>query len=142
MSNQILSNCNEATRRRNPHLFGASEAVTIAKDIGTVPPKTRLRQSSKPLMNKTEGRFAAHLAALDPHEKWHAQAVTLLLASGVRYTPDFLSFKLRLAYEVKGKWASDDSIVKLKVAARVYPELQFVLVWEQDGRWQEQIILP
>ena len=49
--------------------------------------KPRLRQSSKG-PNKTEAAFAAYLRAQDPGNVVLEQAVTLVLANGLRYTPD------------------------------------------------------
>jgi hypothetical protein len=46
------------------------------------------------------------------------------------------------AWEVKGPHSWDDSIVKLKVAAHEWRAIRFVLIWKENGRWQQQEILP
>jgi hypothetical protein len=101
-----------------------------------------MRQSSKPLMNKLEMQFERYITALYPNYDIHAQAITFRLANGLRYTPDFVSFYPSIAWEVKGKWVDGDSFPKLKMAAALYPEVVWNLVWLKDGIWQEQKILP
>jgi hypothetical protein len=120
----------------------------IRAQIGT-PPKLRptIRQRTQG-MNKTEARFLEWLRDDNPTASIHHE-VALPLANGVRYKVDFLvadpclqiykhAHCLVSAYEVKG-FARDDAIVKLKVAARVYPWIRFYLVRERegyDGPWQ------
>jgi hypothetical protein len=106
---------------------------------------TRLRQNSKPLMNKLETDFFNYLVGVKhfTHTQIHAQAVTFKIANGLRYTPDFFILGIDTAYEVKGKWVDGDSFPKLKMAASVFPEISWFLVWKDGNKaWQEQIILP
>lgn len=115
------------------------------------PGPKRLRQSSAKL-NKTEQAFLEHLQRTSFESPIHVQAITLLLANGVRYTPDFVVAETpdsadpvaaqAYAYEVKG-FMRDDAAVKIKVAAAAYPWMDFILVWRK-GRtspWQFQKIL-
>ena len=109
-----------------------------------------LRQSTKSL-NKTEADFQRHLNIfLRPRAEIHAQAVTLLLANGLRYTPDFVSFGEALeSWEVKGAtkgrmFARDDAIAKLTIAARVYPQIKFYLAFKDrnaSGLWHIEEVL-
>ncbi len=111
--------------------------------------RKRLRQSSKG-PNKTEAAFAAHVRACYPGKEILEQAVTLVLANGLRYTPDiFLPSGRNGApkpafYEVKG-FMRDDAAAKIKVAARVHRWADFFLVTRR-GRtcagWDIQVILP
>lgn len=129
-------------------------------ELATVPhPKTcrllgdpapvagRLRQKQGNGLNKTEAAFLAYLQASDQYADILPQSVTLLIANGCRYTPDFLAVDQSLgssaltAYEVKG-FMRDDAGVKLKVAASKYPWIKFILVWRKAGAWQMQEILP
>lgn len=146
------------TRALNPHLFGAPVVVPVITDVAQVG-KARLRQATKG-PNKLEREFEAHL-----RKTWEgvafvtvqAQGLTLVLANGVRYTPDFIvsrparveegeceAFTL-LAYETKG-FMRDDAGVKLKVAARLFPWIKFYLVTKRKkkagGGWEIQEILP
>ena len=61
-----------------------------------------------------------------------------------RYHPDFITLKdgQLTAFEVKGPHYWDDAKVKLKVAAREYPFIRFVLVKREGGRWIETEIKP
>jgi hypothetical protein len=104
-----------------------------------------LRQSGAG-MNKTEALFFAHLKATHPGAWIEREPVALKLGNGVRYNPDFMvadsagSSQLT-AYEVKGHMR-DDAAVKLKVAARLFPFIRFVLVWRdrRAGTWATQEI--
>lgn len=95
-------------------------------------------------MNKLEAEFKAWYEKNTFRFALHYESITLKLANGTRYTPDFSKcgqFGI-VFYEVKGKWFTDDSNVKIKVAANQWPEFQFWLAWKQDGQWQTQRILP
>lgn len=105
----------------------------------------RIRQNSEPVLNKLESEFKDRILS-SRHPRIYCQCVRLRLANGVTYTPDFAVFSRflngNMCYEVKGPHSWDDALVKLKVAAKEYPEIRFVLAWKQDGRWQEQEVLP
>lgn len=147
------------------------QALIRAADRGALPPHgshplqephndtaagaPMLRQRQGPALNKTEAAWQAELAHRYPDRPARAQAVTLLLGNGVRYTPDFFldpviadrggdgpPLKAR-AFEVKG-FMRDDAAVKLKVAASLHPWIEFFLV-SRKGRahpWRIQEILP
>jgi hypothetical protein len=105
---------------------------------------SRIRQNSAGL-NKTEQAFYDYLqgrgapgvlrTVLPP------QSITLRIANGCRYTPDFVvayhhstdipSVDL-VAYEVKG-FMRDDAAVKIKVAATAFPWITFHLVTKLPG---------
>ena len=110
------------------------------------PQQKRIRQSGR-APSKLELAFAEYLAEAYPRAKIYAQAVTLKIANGCRYCPDFFvaggpSYDVE-AYEVKGPHAWDDSIVKLKVAASAYPWITFRLVSrDKRGAWRIEGVLP
>lgn len=105
-------------------------------------------------MNKTEAAFDLYLRASFPAAQVRAQELTLLLANGVRYTPDFTvatdatnghetTVSQWSAYEVKGRHAWDDSIVKLKVAAARWPLISFFLVSRaKPTGWRIERVYP
>ena len=96
-------------------------------------------------MNKLEGEFLAWLMAFYPSEKFYPQSIRFRLANGVTYSPDIVSFTWSdqtTVWEVKGKMAWDDAIVKLKVFAAQYPEIRVRLAWKQNNRWEQQEVLP
>lgn len=104
----------------------------------------RLRQSSKPLMNKLESRLFAYLHLLYPTTKIHVLAKRYRLANGLTYTPDFCASPMgkETCFEAKGPYAREDSMIKLKVAAATYPEVDWFLYWELNGQWCSQKIEP
>jgi len=122
-------------------------------------PSRRIQQHSKSKLTQLEQQALEWLKRgyqtdyyLRPH------AIRFELANGCLYTPDIIGQptpylpeptqytterKMR-AWEVKGKQAWDDSIVKLKVAAREWPSIRFTLIWREGkhGPWLEQEVLP
>jgi hypothetical protein len=75
------------------------------------------------------------------------QSIRLMLANGSWYKADFFVFAPSgiYAYECKGPKEGKNvarGLLALKCAAHKYPKIQFMLVWKQDGKWQEQIVLP
>lgn len=141
---QLFPNAKEPFLRAN-----ASDAViAVARVDKPAPVRNRLRQNTGPKMNKTEEAFFEYLKATMPDCDYthYAQSITLLIANGCRYTPDFISVsKLTgewLAHETKG-FMRDDAGVKIKVAASVYPAIKFRLVTKRKGgQWDIQEILP
>lgn len=135
----------ESTRRLNPHLFGGGQ--NLAPNPAPQNGANRLRQNRGPKLNKTETEFEGYLRrVVVPTHDVEAHALTFALANGCRYTPDFIASGPDLrAYEVKGKHAWDDAIVKLKVAARRFPYVQFWLAYKQtrtEWNWRIERVHP
>lgn len=111
----------------------------------SINPKKRIRQSSKPLSNQLETEFGKYLRSVNwSGSPIYEQCITVRLANGLRYTPDWIKLmdgKL-YCYEVKGKHAWDDAIAKLKMAASLYRDWLWTLVWKEDGEWRMQAVLP
>jgi len=109
-----------------------SRAEAIA--MGIKPPR---EPASPDGMNGLERRFVEEI--LRPGAAGHhisgflREPIKLRLAGRTWYTPDFLARlgpgpgAFFIAYEVKG-FMRDDAAVKIKVAATLYPCIQFVLV--------------
>lgn len=95
-------------------------------------------------MNRTEAAYATALeAARNAHEiVWYAfEGVTLKLADGCRYTPDFAVLRadgVMEMHEVKSYWIGDAK-TKVKVAAEKFPFV-FKAVYKQakkdGGGWR------
>lgn len=105
--------------------------------------KPMLRQSAAPKLNKTEAAWGDYLRAYFPGSIVHAQEITLRIANGCRYTPDFSVIHKDAPptfFEVKGHMR-DDAAVKIKVAAAQFPAWAFWLVWRKAGQWQQQRVL-
>lgn len=132
-----------------PRLQAQVVAQMATKSPQSTPEAKRLRQSSKG-PNKTELAFAAYLRALYPGAKVYEQAVTLVLANGLRFTPDMFIPVIPghaagpTFWETKG-YMRDDAAAKIKMAARVHPWAAFYLVTKQ-GRtgtgWSIEAVLP
>lgn len=111
----------------------------------------RIRQSSKPLLNKLEAEwFAALKKGMPDTAHIKCQSLRFRLGNGIWYKPDFVCFYLDHsmlsmcceAHEVKGPHAFRGGFENLKVAASLYPEIRWLLVWKEDGQWKQQDVLP
>jgi hypothetical protein len=91
-------------------------------------------------MNKTERARAIQLEALKRDGQirdWRFEAVTLKLAPDCRYTPDFyvLDNQGTVRFEeTKGFWR-EDAKVKIRVAAKLFPEFFFVALRADGAGW-------
>ena len=121
--------------------------IDVRGNVIAAPPKPRLRQSSKG-PNKTELAAAAWLRAEYQGQLVIEQGVTLVLANGLRYTPDLFlpdpGASRPHFYEVKG-FMRDDAAAKLKMAARVHPWAVFYLLTKRPkhrgGGWALEEVL-
>jgi len=93
-------------------------------------------------MNGLERAFWGELqAALCRHtfqQVWR-EPLAFRLAGNTTYKPDFMtlsSLHRLVMWETKGPYAREDSIVKLKVAASMYPCFDWVLVKQDRGKWR------
>lgn len=116
-----------------------SEAV---RAVPIVAVKPRIRQNSGDGMNKTERRYDGILRA-----SWDYvyREPSLPLANGLKYKLDFLVVgnggRIE-GHEVKGR-AFAAGIVKVKMAARLFPWIKFFLVTaKKGGEWQIDPVLP
>jgi len=134
-------------------VFGADQVPVYDRtDLPQKPSKSagqetskRIRQSSKPEMNKLETRFLDHLKALYPSMSLYTQSIRFKLGNGIHYKPDVFTPVFEdspACWEVKGEHAFRGGFENLKVAASKYPDFKWFLVWEQCGHWQEQLVLP
>lgn len=93
-------------------------------------------------MNKLETKYAQYLEnrrLVGEIESWKFEQVKLKLADRTFYTPDFwvvMPNRTVEAHEVKGFW-EDDARVKVKVAAREFPEVRFLGIrWLAKYGWK------
>ncbi len=124
--------------------LGLARAEQV-RAVQVEPVAPMLRQKRTPALNKWELAFGEQLRRDYPNAHVSAQSITLKLANGVRYTPDFIvaggpSADV-IAYEVKG-YMRDDAAVKLKVAATAFPWMRFVLARRDGQRWVCEEVLP
>ena len=114
--------------------------------VAPAAPHRRIRQSTAPVMNKLESRFAMHLNALNPGVRIVAQGMRVQIANGAWFKVDFYMPALKIAHEVKGprvmKNQQSRQLLALKVAAKEWPEIQWFLNWYEGGEWFQQEVLP
>lgn len=133
-------------RALNPHLYGNITVPVIGGGtvmmVNDIPHGKRIRQSSKPKMNKLEAQWAAMLTTLHPGVAFRAQAWRVELAEGLWYKVDFIgpTEGRWTAYEVKGPKSFRGGFENLKSAARLWPEIDWILVWKEKGEWRKQIV--
>lgn len=109
------------------------------------PVKKRIRQDTKPLMNKLEMEYFHCLMKTFPDGcKVLPQAMRFRLANGLWFKVDFIvsGYHGLYGYEVKGPHAFRGGFENLKMAATTYPWIKWFLVWKDGGIWQEQEVLP
>lgn len=148
---EIPQQVSESVRKRNPHLYEKIEIRTVTafkpglqNPILHLIPRKRIRQSSKPKMNKLETEFFKKLQSECGGLEILQQAIRLELANGIWYKPDLFvpnGSDGPVVYEVKGPRAFRGGLENLKVAARVHRWCMFYLVWKDRGIWQRQSVL-
>jgi hypothetical protein len=138
-----------AVKRLNPSVFEPVVAQKCPQDASEAPkPSKRIRQSTKPLLNKLEEEFLEHLQTIWLTSRIQSQSIRFKLGNGIWYKPDFVvpmvghTCEALVAYEVKGPHAFRGGFENLKVAASLYPWIKWILVWKEDGEWREQEVLP
>lgn len=117
------------------------ESATVKQNLQVQNPQ--IRQRSGDGMNKLERAFFQLLNAFSRVPFYVHREVSLPLANGCRYKVDFIRVHtgqtgpIIEGFEVKG-FKRDDAIVKLKVAASVYPWIKFYLVTRKNKIWDYQ----
>lgn len=153
-SERAIASMSESTKKLNPHLFGAPAAgfgkplVEVFRvDGGATQSGKRLRQDTKPLMNKLEQEYFNVLTRTHPGNKTiRAQAKRYKLANGAWYKPDITANinGREMAFECKGPKQMKSmarAMLTVKFAAAQWPEVCWALVWKDNGLWQRQEVL-
>ena len=162
-----LGKCSEAVRKLNPHLAGASGTANAAPTrpqdcvsaLGRVETAEKSpARSCTDFDSRFEEQFNAYLQREKPaNAVVHYHRYTLVLAAGLRYTPDFAIVRTEKRYdpdlgeevawsridfyECKGKFlyrgASKEhtraSLAKPRTAAEIYPQHNFFIVTKTEG---------
>ena len=105
----------------------------------------RIRQNTKPLLNNLESEYPEQVRAYPGFRNVRCQALRFRLANGIWYKPDITCVNMWsqvIAFEVKGPHAFRGGFENLKMAADQYREIEWVLVWKEDGQWTSQQVLP
>ena len=96
----------------------------------------RFRGRARPV-NKLEQAFGEHLLYELTFSSVWFEMLTLRLAPDLRYTPDWMALNHdgeMSFWEVKGPFKREDSWVKLKMAAEMFP-WRFYLVTRPKDEW-------
>lgn len=123
--------------------IGMARSAEVGRVAVTLAPAKRIRQSSKPLLNKLETQWRDYLVTQYPGVKIHEQAVRFRLANGLHYTPDLgacVEGKW-IFWECKGPKAFRGGFENLKSAAHQYQEIDWWLCWKLEGEWTLQKVL-
>jgi len=131
---------------RNPGVDLTKAGMCMTKVPPTAAPKLNVKiskSSEEEGLNTFEKQYLAYLRMMK--YPWiGVQALKFRLAYNTHYTPDFVfvNFNGELeAHETKG-FMRDDAAVKIKVAARSFPIVKFVLVTRKNKEWIWQAINP
>lgn len=93
-------------------------------------------------LNKTERAYLHHLRS-QPNNVWvGVQNLTVKIADDCRLTPDFAVLDARgklTLIDVKG-FQREDALIKMKVAARLFPMFEFSIVKREGFGWSERIV--
>jgi hypothetical protein len=150
----------ESASRRVETLKTAPPAPTVAPHKALTPqavpkyPKTPERPtlahvaprpfSVEAKLNRTEKAWLAIMRARG-YQKIRIQSHTIRLGDACRLTPDFSYVRddgALVFFEIKGGFIREDSIIKLRIAAREYNEYVFVLAQRKRGTWTETVVEP
>jgi hypothetical protein len=93
-------------------------------------------------LNKTERAYLAILRARTDVDWIGIQSVTLKIADDCRLTCDFiyLCAGVLTFVDTKGGFIREDSTIKIKVAARMFPWAKFVVAQRISGTWTEKVV--
>lgn len=134
---------NERFRKENPHLFKQVESPVRLADKAV-----HLRCSEdEEKLNRWERQWLSILRQLVTTRTltWiGVQNITLKLANDLRYTCDFFTVDVNgkfQGWEVKG-FKRPKNMQKLKMAARLFPWIEFVLITKENGNWKQEIQKP
>lgn len=98
-----------------------------------------------PYRSKWEADYAKHLELLATAGRivdWDYEPVRLEIGEGAVYTPDFRITTLGALtemHEVKG-YRREAAMVRIRVAAKLYRRIRFVLVTKVNGEWTHTTI--
>lgn len=123
-------------QRRQP-----AEPRTAPADFAG-PPLAAPAGSGPKFRSKAETRYAAILESqrrAGQIDAWRYEAVTLTLADGCRYTPDFLVIERgrMTLIEVKG-FMREAARLRLRIAVEQYPHFGWCLIWAKRSGFEPE----
>lgn len=135
----------QKTKLSIPQIDGPTQTVrqSAAAFGGTL--ITSKQSSDEEKLNKTERRFLDEQLRGIKKPAWIGiQAITLKIGMDCRYTPDFASIGENglTFWEIKGAHIWEDSTIKIKSAARLFPWATFIRAQWKNNQWTETEIKP
>lgn len=130
-------------RKVSPTKLGPHNGVVRREAVAPAPgPRVSSSVNDQPkYRSKLEAQYAGHLEALrhvgDVRDHRY-EALRLILAKDCTLTPDFLVRTKDGAiefHETKG-FLREDAMIKLRVAARLFPFWKFILVTRKKSVWE------
>jgi hypothetical protein len=140
----------EALSRKCDVMIEAGKLSINEKFAATIAPLPIAKgRIAKPRgMNKLEAAYGEHLLARQAAGEvaWSQyEGLTFKLGDDCRFTPDWgvmLSNGEFELHETKGPHRREDSIVKLRIAARIYPFRFYLITRDADGKWEQKEVTP
>ena len=130
--------------KRKAHLNDSNGNSATSPSITRTKAKAIQRAiTDEDALNKTERAWLQVLRA-KKYPIIGIQDHTLKLADRCRYSPDFRTVDNQgetIMWEVKG-FLRDDALVKIKTAARTFPEYRFIMVMKDKTGWTEREFKP
>ena len=118
------------------HKSKLQESLAISKAVTILPTTDEAK------LNKTERAYHEHLKRLN--YPWiGVQNLTFKLADDTRFTPDFTVVEANemRCIDVKG-FQREDALIKIKVAARMFPWVTFAIVKKEKDGWNTLVVKP
>jgi len=137
----LPNNPAESFKRLNPQIYGEMPEVSpVVTSLKVAMKACESTDVSK--LNKTERAYYEYLKLMR-YDWLGVQCVTLKLADDCRLTPDFAYITNGMFYlvDVKG-FQREDALIKMRVAARMFPWAQFLIVKKTKTGWDEKRVKP
>jgi len=140
----LPKNPSESMRKRNPRLWSGPPNQKPTCDFQPALAVAIAKSCQEDGLNKTERRYWEWLQRMG--DDWvGVQCLTFKLGHDCRFTPDFIAVDktglravdVKAFFKSQGKvHVEDDALVKLRVAARMFPWCRFLIAFERDGIWR------
>jgi len=145
---QLFPNASVSAYKANRFEAKEATATQCASEEATKLMREAIAKGIRPggdeaKLNELEKRYLRFLEGQQP--AWIGiQCITLKLAEKLNYTPDFWAIDndgIR-AIDTKGKHIWEDAIVKMKIAARLFPWVRIIMAQENGLVWNHREVAP
>ena len=148
---RMIRNASKSTKLRNLHAVLPPPSIIPPDDVSNKAMQELLANgirlsTDEAKLNKTEAAYWGWLQM--QNDLWRGvQCITLKLGHDCRLTPDFWALDsagLR-AIDTKGTnrktntpLVEEDAMIKMRLAARLFPFIHFVIAWKVGGVWEHR----